>query len=332
MIHLEPIRVINNEIAIGQDIQVNIFGTAAETRVFAIHENLLYAKPIYSWGYNEVIRFFPESPGQYSLLVQWRSQDNKTGWEKYTFNVVTTTFNELTPQRITIDGRVFWVPSKWEALLLSGHEKQGLDFIKKVIKPRWTVYDIGANLGLYSILLSQLVGKDGQVFSIEANPLCVYFLRSNLNVNRVTNCTVLPLAVGKSSTLINFTINYGNNNLGVINTSPFYSTKVGHELLVNCVRFDDLKDSYGLPSPQFIKIDAEGAEVSILEGMTQCLKQLHPQLLIEVHGKEIAAEVVHILTRFDYSFQLLSDRQNTKDAKTMLSRLPEEVTQIFCCI
>ena len=77
------------------------------------------------------------------------------------------------------------------------YEKQRL--FSRTLQPGMIVYDIGANVGLYTLLAARRVGPTGQVFAFEPGSQNVSFLKRHLAMNRVANVTVIEAAVGERS-------------------------------------------------------------------------------------------------------------------------------------
>jgi FkbM family methyltransferase len=237
----------------------------------------------------------------------------------------------LTPQQVQVDGQTFvWAPSEWEALHLKGYETPVANLLPSLIHPGQTIYDLGANLGIYSIWFSRLAGPRGRVYSIEANPLCVYFLQANLALNQVWNCEILPVAVADSPGSLDFTINYGNSALGITQESGFYASKIGHEITVASFALDELIESLNLASPDVVKIDIEGAEEYAIIGMQKTLARCHPLLILEVHGRQAAHPTFRRLHDLGYCFQEIAHKQTFETLDSLLAWLPEAVLQFLC--
>jgi hypothetical protein len=166
-----------------------------ETRIWLEHMNVLYAEPLKDWSPIGDVSFFPEAPGDYRLVVEWRSARGGQGRVERGVVVDAGAALAVGPRAVKVGGLgEMWAPSDWEAELLKGSERAPLQELGRLVRPGWQVVDVGANLGLYSMTLSRLVGPTGRVLSLEPNPVCVYFLRLNLAMSHVVNCTVLPLA------------------------------------------------------------------------------------------------------------------------------------------
>lgn len=301
-----------------------------EFRFYITHRNTFYLKPVTDWIKCDNFVFYPESPGKYKLSLQWRNiKSGETNWVFHHFEVHSGETLKVTPTYFEFEDFTVLASSQWEAGIFQGCEEHVKNFMKKSVSPGWTAYDIGANIGVYSLLLSRLVGRHGSVVSIEANPVCVYFLQINIENNKIENCTIYPFAVSDNEKDIPFTINYGNTNLGISNDSSFYGSKVGHEITVHSNGIDNLLRLVQINKPDFIKIDVEGVEGTVIQGLKHTMEYYRPHMMIEVHGLSAARET---FTRFSdaYEFVDLQTLQRYESARKLLDSFPETVLQIGC--
>ncbi len=329
----------------------NELSEAVEWRVFVIQRNIHYLKPLSDWSTMDLVRFFPESPGNYTLAIQWRytgktSDAGCSGWVYQTFQVVADVSHgdretSYTPQQVQIDeATCIWVPGEWEASLMKGYEKPVIDLLSSIIQPGASdlargdpvriIYDIGASLGVYSIWFSRLVGPQGRVYCIEANPVCNYFLQANLELNQARNCEILPVALAEMPGILDFTINFGNSALGITKESGFYASKTGQEIAVGSYSLDALIATFNLDSPDLIKIDIEGAEAYVISGMQDTLARCRPLILVEVHGRQAAYPTFHMLHRLGYRFQEVASGRTFENSDSLLDWFPEAVLQFLC--
>jgi len=135
------------------------------------------------------------------------------------------------------------------------YEKQNI-FIKTVEKG-YVVYDIGAHVGFYTLLSSVLVGAKGRVIAFEPVQFNLEYLKRHVEINNCTNVEVLPYAVSDISGFDRFSLSS--------------SSSTGHlcengEIEVQTVTVDEIICSKGIPRPDVIKIDVEGAEYRVLRG------------------------------------------------------------------
>jgi FkbM family methyltransferase len=138
------------------------------------------------------------------------------------------------------------------------------DLLEKLIEPGMQVLDVGANIGLYTLLLARLVGDAGRVFGFEPEPNLFSILCENCAANCATNITPFQIAAGDENgdaTLRQSTFNSGNNRLG--------ERKIEVQSIeVEVARLDDVLP---MRNVQFIKLDVQGHELAALTGMEQIL-------------------------------------------------------------
>jgi FkbM family methyltransferase len=148
-------------------------------------------------------------------------------------------------------------------------------------------YDIGANLGFFSLLAAHLSGLDqGRVFAFEAAPDNAEAISVNAALNRIGNVRVIAKAVSDRS---------GHGRLQVVDDQswsklveygehPFTERVIDVEL----VAIDDLLASGELPPPTLVKIDVEGAELAVLSGMRATIERHRPAIICELHDTHAA--------------------------------------------
>jgi FkbM family methyltransferase len=149
--------------------------------------------------------------------------------------------------------------------------------IAELLQPGDTFIDVGANSGFFTLLASHRVGPTGQVFSFEPVPSMRKRLLENISLNAMSNISVHDVAV--------------SNTEGVL---PLFEGPEGHKgisslrhidnsattIEVKTVPLDAFSDTFSAVS--LVKIDVEGAEQLVLEGMSNILKEDHPNVVIEI--------------------------------------------------
>lgn len=156
------------------------------------------------------------------------------------------------------------------------------------------IFDVGANVGLYSVLLAKAVGDRGQVIAFEPEGECYQHLQDNLKLNGLTNVRAFRKALGERC--CEAKLYRGEENADSSLVGPPTGTDIGHEL-VEIVEGDEFAKAEGLPVPQLVKIDVEGYEYAVLQGLRRTLT--HPAchlLCCEIHPhflpKSVSAESV----------------------------------------
>jgi FkbM family methyltransferase len=152
------------------------------------------------------------------------------------------------------------------------------------IKPEMVVFDIGSHFGYYSIMSSWLVGKEGEVHAFEPTPSTYSMVVKNTKdlSNVVTNNNAVYSSEA-SIEILDFGVAYSAfNTIGQDNLPS--DTRAGltpETFEVKAIAIDDYMKTQSR-GPDFIKIDAEGAELEILKGMRKTLKEYKPMLTLEV--------------------------------------------------
>lgn len=162
------------------------------------------------------------------------------------------------------------------------------------------VWDVGANVGLFSKAAGFHAGTAGSVLSIEADLDAVALLNatSRLQPDAHALMTVLPVAVSDESGIVRFAIAKRARASNAI--EGFGSTQTGgvSELrTLPCMTLDSLLPHF--PSPDVLKIDVEGAEMRVLKGALQLLESARPRIYCEVCSRT-RDDVVALLQGFGY--------------------------------
>jgi FkbM family methyltransferase len=175
------------------------------------------------------------------------------------------------------------------AALLEGHfEEPERAFVARYLKLGMTVLDIGAHKGLYSLISAFKVGNYGRVFAFEPSPRERKRLKQHIRLNRCGNVCVLDFALGESEGDADLFVIQGTetgcNSLRRPDVAqPFEAIRVPVRTL------DAVLCEQGISGVDFVKLDVEGAELSVLKGAAQLLKSAHrPLVLCEVQDQRTA--------------------------------------------
>lgn len=168
------------------------------------------------------------------------------------------------------------------------------------IKRGHSVYDLGANVGFYSLLASVLVGPGGRVFSFEPVPRNIKFLRTHLEMNGVSNCSVWEVAVGRCEGTAGF-------DAGTNPSTGHLTVKSSGTFTVRTVSLDSLVSSGELSPPNVIKCDIEGGEYDALTGAADILAKYAPTILLATHGAEVHQKCCGFLADLRYRLTSLDE-------------------------
>jgi FkbM family methyltransferase len=158
------------------------------------------------------------------------------------------------------------------------------------------VYDIGANVGFYSLLAARLAGPDGRVYAFEPAPGNAAAVRANAAANYPDRITVLELALGKSPGRAALSIPADSSWAYLERYAPDRSS--GATVQVEVATIDRLVADGTVMAPQLVKIDVEGAELDVLAGMKETMRRFQPVIVCEMHGRN--AEFVSLAQSLDY--------------------------------
>ena len=141
------------------------------------------------------------------------------------------------------------------------------------------VLDVGAFTGWYSVVAATL-NPAGQVFAFEANPVVAASLRRNLELNCLENVHVLECAVAEADGQGVFHV----GGAGLPSSSSLESDWQGlyHSISVRTRSVDSVLEEAGKPPVDLVKIDVEGSEHRVLNGMVQTLRRCRPVLVVEL--------------------------------------------------
>jgi FkbM family methyltransferase len=161
------------------------------------------------------------------------------------------------------------------ALAFRIYEKSETAFLKRTFFPGMVFLDIGANVGYYTALAGHAAGPAGRVLALEPDPESFTYLTQTIHANRLTNVTSFQLAasdqVGSAQLYISAN-NRGDNRL--------YANELASDVVtVGTTTVDALLQQVGI-AVDVIKMDVQGAEGQVLNGMKGMLAQSRPITLL----------------------------------------------------
>ncbi len=157
-------------------------------------------------------------------------------------------------------------------------ERHELAMLRRLLSPGDIFWDIGANIGFYTLTASFLVGQGGRVLSFEPGAESWRALLDNLEINRVGNVRPFKMAVSESEGWVTL---YSRPDLADGGASLLARPGAAcREELCPATTLDRLYRDQGLQAPTFLKIDVEGAEERVLKGGREVLSAGEPPLLL----------------------------------------------------
>jgi FkbM family methyltransferase len=174
---------------------------------------------------------------------------------------------------------------------LGSYEAEKQRKIIEFIRPGMVCWDVGANVGFYTLLFAELVSGGGRVFAFEPFRPNVELLRRHVEMNRYQNVRIFPCALGGFDGEAKFDPGSGAS-MGHIAT--------GGLLKVPCSRADTLLTAGEVEAPDVIKIDVEGAEAELLCGARELLRIRRPIIFLATHGDSVHARCLDLLGAAGY--------------------------------
>jgi FkbM family methyltransferase len=162
-------------------------------------------------------------------------------------------------------------------------------------------YDLGANYGLYSLLMARLVTSVGRVYAFEPVPAIYADLVRNVQLNQFNHIKCVCKAVSDRTGTGRFILGHhaGAGHLASGGRGGVLTKSATESFDVEETTLDEFVRRGGLP-PTFIKVDVEGSEASVLRGARMVLAEHRPLLLIELHTPEQDVAVGAVLKEAGY--------------------------------
>lgn len=198
---------------------------------------------------------------------------------------------------------------------LGSYELQKRMAFESEITPDSVVFDIGANVGYFSLLAAVLTGREGRVYAFEPLPRNVRYLCQHVALNHLENrVEVIEAAVSDRDGEAHF-------DLGA-------STAMGHladsgEITVQMVCLDSMLEKGKLRPPDYMKVDVEGAEFEVLSGARHILEKHRPVLFLDTHNRQAHQATVSLLKAAGYRFDVL-DGKPMPESKEFIAK-PAEI-------
>lgn len=202
------------------------------------------------------------------------------------------------------------------AVFVSGlYEPNSMLALRDFLPRGGTFLDVGANMGLFSLLAARMVGSSGQVFAFEPSSRDFDRLVDNLRLNGLDNVQPFRLALsdtqGRAPLLIAGEPHAGHNTLG---RHLVYDgvESVGTEVVAT-VALDDFAVERRIDRLDLVKIDTEGGEYRVLLGARKTLQRLRPVLMFEVFDACLQAngasteDLERVLFECDYDLWEIDD-------------------------
>jgi FkbM family methyltransferase len=188
-----------------------------------------------------------------------------------------------------INGYVLRLPTRYFRYFPEDYESENFAFLA-TCKPGAVIIDIGAHIGLFSVIASQITGRNGKVYAFEPAPSTYALLQKTLSINNSEAIIeTFQKAVGIETGKITFFVSDGEAD----NSNSLVSYKDDRPLRgidTEVTTVDAFVKEKKINKVDFIKIDVEGAEYDTLRGGAETLKNLRPICIVAIHPEPIKAK------------------------------------------
>jgi len=194
-------------------------------------------------------------------------------------------------------------------LKYKNYEQNIVKIVEKYVDSSKDAIDVGANIGLFTILLAHILSNKNKVLSLEPAPMAYQYLKRNLERNNCQNSVIIYNGIATNIK--------GNYKLNIIQGMEEYSSlgNLVHPAIANRQykkidvegdTIDNLVNEYNL-APGFIKIDTEGAEYLVLSGAAKTIKKYKPVIVVEVQDRlhhsvaDHSEKIIYLLKENNYN-------------------------------
>jgi FkbM family methyltransferase len=221
------------------------------------------------------------------VLQETRDFVDPTNYARWKSTTVFPIRNALTrgkPVSVAAGGeQAYLVPEgavaawKWAGLLFDTHE---LEFILRLLDPTMTFFDVGANVGLFSVLAARRL-RNGKVFSFEPCEWTYQRLARNVQLNGLSNVCAVQTALGDFVGEAVLKVNVkGKDGLNTLGKATHSQCEIVAEETVAITTLDEFMLTAKIPNVDLIKADIEGGELSLFRGATNLLKREDAPLIL----------------------------------------------------
>jgi len=193
---------------------------------------------------------------------------------------------------------------------LGTYELEKQKYLSTRLRPGMIFYDIGANVGFYTLLAAELVGNGGKVYAFEPLPENLAFLRKHVEMNCYTNVEIFDCAV----------LNYQGQALMRTEKGPsMASVSDDGSLMVQVCSLDEVVDRGIIDPADAVKVDVEGAELQVLEGGARFFTKYQPLIFLATHSEEVHQACCKLLDEYGYALESIERGKPVSETNEILA-------------
>ena len=227
------------------------------------------------------------------LVGKWKRLSAQYGFGRAPIRTVSRLMSwrvKCSLQRTTIvrlprwDLQVF-LRAKWQGIgrpifAFREHYEPELEYLQSLLFPGATFVDVGANLGIYTLVASRIVGHSGRVIAFEPSVQSLPLLQKNITLNSLTNVTAFPVALSEKAGRVRL---YHAGSCPSGNSLGHHPSFPGSFETVLAESLDDVLQRIPVGRVDVIKMDVQGAEELVLRGAQKTLASKNPVIIFEFY-------------------------------------------------
>ncbi len=234
-----------------------------------------------------------------------------------------------------VDGVRVHVPNRIQqitAYVLAEQEdwfEDEIKFVRSCLRPGQRAIDVGASFGIYTLALAKVIGPTGKVWAFEPYPPVAELLQQSVQLNHFPEVVVDRRAVSRAVETVPLALHRHAEGISIAREGS--SSALG-SMLVEATTLDACRLQYGWHQIDFIKIDAEGEELAILEGAKSLLQSDSPLIQYEIKsGLSQSYEIPRRLQAMEYTPYRLVPGLNALVPVDLQQTLDPSVVNLFSC-
>jgi len=202
-------------------------------------------------------------------------------------------------------GRGLWIHlnPRYEMEYLEGDYESSVErILLSNLRPGTVFYDVGAHIGVFSLIAARNLGVQGSVFAFEPDPSNVRRIKEHASRNQLDTIRIISKAVWSSVGRLRFqrASFQSSMNRGVLVQD---ASAEGSTIEIEAIGLDAVAQGHAWPT--VIKIDVEGSEAAVLQGSEDIFRFAKPLLVCEIHHEQASSDVTRWLLERGYKFQWL---------------------------